>query len=152
GDGRSYRATPWNRNLPSPPAAARGSPAEAGRGGGRNARRERPRMKGRIAVLTTGRQDYGILRSTCFALHEDPRFELLLLVAGMHLSDDHGYSVRTVERDDLPIARRIESSRVVAAEESAVTVEEVFRVLEELQPGALILVGDRTETAAAALA
>lgn len=33
------------------------------------------------AVLTTGRQDYGILRSTLLCLRNDPSFELRLLVS-----------------------------------------------------------------------
>jgi len=37
----------------------------------------------RLAVLTTGRQDWGLLRPLCTALLGDATFDLLLLAGGM---------------------------------------------------------------------
>jgi UDP-hydrolysing UDP-N-acetyl-D-glucosamine 2-epimerase len=99
----------------------------------------------RVAVLTSGRQDFGILRSTCRALAADARFELQLIVTGMHL--EHGSTVD----EDLP-ARRLDITRADAAAGAAAMLELLPPLLRELQPEALMLVGDRSETAAAALA
>ena len=49
-----------------------------------------------IAVLTSGRQDWGTLRSTSVAIRDDPRLRLRLIVGGMHLSPRYGETVRFV--------------------------------------------------------
>ena len=38
----------------------------------------------RVAVLTTGRQDYGILRSTILLLRQTPEFTTLVWAGGTH--------------------------------------------------------------------
>jgi UDP-hydrolysing UDP-N-acetyl-D-glucosamine 2-epimerase len=107
----------------------------------------------RLAVLTTGRQDFGILRSTCKALHDDAAFDLQLVVGGMHLSAQHGDTAAMIEADGLPIAARVAGGESLAPSSIAgAFVEEVAHCLRSLRPIALMLVGDRSETAAAALA
>ena len=108
----------------------------------------------RVAVLTSGRQDWGILRSTCKALREDPRFELLLLVGGMHLSHKHGHTEDTLREEGFSATARL--PWLVTGDEPAETqtagaVELTARALAELRPDMLLLVGDRFETAAAAI-
>ena len=85
----------------------------------------------RVAALTTGRQDWGIMRSTCSALRADARFELQVYVSGMHWDYASGPAV------DDPLAQR---------------VDDLAEILRRNRPEALILVGDRSETLAAALA
>ena len=53
----------------------------------------------RLGVLTTGRQDWGILRSTCRALQENPAFALCLIVGGMHCADRFGRTERLIHED-----------------------------------------------------
>ena len=50
-------------------------------------------MNRTIAVLTTGRQDWGILRSVCVAIDAEPSLRLALGAGGMHLSARHGHSI-----------------------------------------------------------
>jgi hypothetical protein len=52
-----------------------------------------------IAVLTTGRQDWGILRSTALAIREHEDLSLRLIVGGTHLSPLHGSTVEDVRAD-----------------------------------------------------
>lgn len=106
----------------------------------------------RIAVLTSGRQDFGILRSTCHALHAAPDLELLLLVGGMHLDERHGATVRLIEAEQLPIAARLAPSADEPAAAAASMLTSVAAALERLRPEALLLVGDRSETLAAGVA
>lgn len=111
----------------------------------------------RIAVLTTGRQDYGILHTLCRVLHEAPDFALLLIVGGMHLSLPFGQTIREIEADGLPICEKVETlpssdSRVAAAQSAGLMTLLMAGVLERQQPDLLMLVGDRYETLAAALA
>jgi UDP-N-acetylglucosamine 2-epimerase (non-hydrolysing) len=108
----------------------------------------------RLAVLTTGRQDYGILRSSLLLLQRDPRFELLVWAGGMHLSPPHGLTVRQIEADGLPIAARLPFVGEAGgpAGDCARAMEQVTRALSEQRPSALLLLGDRSETLAAGFA
>jgi UDP-hydrolysing UDP-N-acetyl-D-glucosamine 2-epimerase len=112
----------------------------------------------RIAVLTTGRQDWGILRSTCAAIRSTPGLELILLVGGMHVSDRHGGTVRLLRDDGFtPFAELAWLDGAAGADppathQAAGALERVGSALRETSPAALVLAGDRLETAAAAMA
>lgn len=113
----------------------------------------------RLDVLTSGRQDWGILRSTCLALAERDGVRLRILAGGMHLAAGYGRTIDLVAADGfepVPLewmagdAQAGDPSGVVRA--SARALELVGRALEQDPPDGLVLVGDRSETAAAALA
>lgn len=125
----------------------------------------------RIAVYTTGRQDYGVLRSTLLLLRDDPRFELRVWAGGMHLSPKFGHTIDAIEADGLRVAVRLDfiapppqpgsapehTSAVLGpagsmAAESARALELVTRAIETERPEALVLLGDRYETLAAGFA
>lgn len=110
----------------------------------------------RVAVLTTGRQDWGILRSTCVALRDDSRFELRLLAGGMCCEPRYGSVLAHLESDGFEAA---ETMRWVGADEDAPAhvqagqaLAAIGDALERQRPDLLLLVGDRFETAAAAMA
>jgi UDP-N-acetylglucosamine 2-epimerase (non-hydrolysing) len=110
----------------------------------------------RLAVLSTGRQDWGILRSTCLALRDDPAFDLRLMVGGMHTSARFGRTVDTIRADGFLPAETLEwipdDRASSAAEQAGRAMTAVGGALERQAPDALLLVGDRFETAVAALA
>jgi UDP-hydrolysing UDP-N-acetyl-D-glucosamine 2-epimerase len=112
-----------------------------------------------IAILTTGRQDWGILHSTAVAIRAHPDLALRLLVGGTHLSARHGRTIDDVRADGfepdvvLPWpADGDETADPPAAAQAATTLDAVGGALRQSPPDALVLVGDRLETAAAALA
>ena len=53
----------------------------------------------RITVVTGTRAEYGILRSVLRAIEAHPEMQLSLLVTGMHLSHEFGYTVQEIEED-----------------------------------------------------
>jgi UDP-N-acetylglucosamine 2-epimerase (non-hydrolysing)/GDP/UDP-N,N'-diacetylbacillosamine 2-epimerase (hydrolysing) len=108
----------------------------------------------RLAVVTTGRQDYGLLRATLLLLRDDPRFALEVWVGGMHLSERYGKTVEEVRRDGLPITRELDflGDREDPTTETAAAMTLFGAALREDRPQALVLIGDRTETLAAAVA
>ncbi len=59
----------------------------------------RPTTNRTIAVLTTGRQDWGILRSPCLAIGAEPGLRLVVVAGGMHLSGAHGHTIDVVRAD-----------------------------------------------------
>jgi UDP-hydrolysing UDP-N-acetyl-D-glucosamine 2-epimerase len=107
-------------------------------------------------VLTTGRQDWGILRSTCALLRQDPGFELKLMVGGMHLSTQFGRTEFELQADGFEADEAMswidDDPPTHALDQAGRAIPAVGRALERQKPEALLLVGDRFETAAAAMA
>lgn len=111
----------------------------------------------RICVVTGSRAEYGLLQPVLAALRDDPRFELQLVVTGMHLSPEFGHTVSTIERDGLPIADKVESlisgdTPAAIAKSIGLGVIGFADVFRRLQPEWLLVLGDRFEIFAAAQA
>jgi UDP-hydrolysing UDP-N-acetyl-D-glucosamine 2-epimerase len=108
----------------------------------------------RLAVLTTGRQDYGILRSTILLLRGTPDFEVAVWAGGMHLQRRFGEPLEALKRDGVPVARELafldEPPSPIA--DTAAALGQAGAALMRDAPDALLLVGDRTEALAAGLA
>jgi len=111
----------------------------------------------RVGVVTVGRSDYGHLRPVLEAIRRAPDLELLLFVAGMHLASEFGLTVRDIEADGFPISARVEMlgggdtpEAVAAATGRGVTgFGEAFA---RVRPDLLVVLGDRFEMLAAAVA
>lgn len=111
----------------------------------------------RVAAVTGARSDYGILRPVLRAIHDSPVLALEVWVTGMHLSPEFGYTVSDIEHDGFPIAERIPSllsSDEPAAVGSAIGLGVLgfTQSLSRRRPDVLLLLGDRFETFAAAIA
>lgn len=110
-----------------------------------------------IGVVTGSRADYGIYQPLLRAIAADPALRLRLYVTGMHLSPAHGLTVAMVEQDGFPIAERIET--LTGADGPGDIAQAIGRgVLGFAQafgrgrPDLLVVLGDRFEMYAAALA
>lgn len=111
----------------------------------------------RIAVVTGGRPDYGLLRWLIQEVNDSPRAELQLVVTGMHLSQEFGHTVDEIRRDGLPIAAEVNmllhgDSRLAAAQSSGKGVIGCADAFDRLKPEIVVLLGDRFEILAAAQA
>ena len=109
-----------------------------------------------IAVLTTGRQDWGILRSTATALRANPDTRLVLLVGGTHLAGRYGRTLDDITGDGFVVDRRAaladrRQRDPPVAVQAGSALAMTAAALEETRPAALVLVGDRFETMAAAV-
>ncbi len=108
----------------------------------------------RIAVLTTGRQDWGILRSTCLLLASDARFDLRVLAGGMHCSAAFGDGLRSLAAEGVTVVEKLQwindAGTTSAAQQAGEALVQVMGALERQKPDALLLVGDRFETLSAA--
>lgn len=114
-------------------------------------------MKRRIAVFTSTRADYGLLRSVILDLHAAQDVELQLLVSGGHLAASQGMTIQEIEADSLPIAARIdlgldEQPPLSSCTSMARALEGTADCLARLQPHMLVILGDRYEATGAALA
>ena len=113
-------------------------------------------MRG-IAVVTGTRAEYGILYPVLKAIEAEPDLELSLVVAGMHLSHEFGYTVQEVERNGFNIGYRVhmlpESDTPGAMAESVGKgILGMVQAWQHLKPDVVLLLGDRTEPLAATIA
>jgi UDP-hydrolysing UDP-N-acetyl-D-glucosamine 2-epimerase len=109
-----------------------------------------------VSVLTTGRQDYSILRGILLLLKQDSQFDLRLFAGGMHLSEKYGRTAQGIEEDGFQCHERFDwlvgESEPSIARQTSGAVQQVADALARHNPEFLLLVGDRYETAGAALA
>ena len=111
----------------------------------------------RIGVVTVSRSDYGHLRPVLEGIRRAGDLELILFAAGMHLEPDFGSTVREIEADGFAIAERIAMlERGDSPEAVAVStgrgVEGFARAFARRRPDLLVVLGDRFEMLAAAVA
>jgi UDP-hydrolysing UDP-N-acetyl-D-glucosamine 2-epimerase len=93
------------------------------------------------------------------AIRAEPGLSLALVAGGMHLSPRHGRSIEHVQADGFELAATIPwlpddpaAADPPATAQAAIAVDRMGAWLEATAPDALLLVADRFETAAAALA
>lgn len=118
--------------------------------------RARPRAR-RVAVVTGSRAEYGLLKSVLRAISVEPRLELRVVAAGMHLLPAFGSTVREIERDGYRVAARVRMQRGDDSPNDqalglARGVASLARYFERCEPDIVLILGDRVEALAAALA
>lgn len=114
-------------------------------------------MKRRICYLTGARADFGLMACTLRAIESDSRFDLQLLVTGMHLSDRYGGTIADIEAEGFSIASRIaveteDSSGASMAINIGCMLKGFVPALQAIKPDVLLLLGDRGEILAGAIA
>ena len=111
----------------------------------------------KIAVVTVGRSDYGILQPVLARIVATPGLQLQLIVAGAHFVEKFGNTVTAIERDGYPIAARVplpedSDTPLATAKAMGLATAAFAEAYAQLQPDILLLLGDRFEMHAAAVA
>lgn len=111
----------------------------------------------KVAVVSGSRADYGLLQPTLIALREDPGFDPCLLVTAMHLDPTYGDTLAEIEADGHVITARVPAGAPVRdASDFARNLGQATiafsRALAACSPDVLLVLGDRFESLAAALA
>lgn len=114
-------------------------------------------MTRRIAYVSGTRADFGLMRATLDRVERHPDLALMLLVTGMHLDSRYGETVREIEQAGFRIADRIPAdmrtnSGAEMARGIAAMVAGFTATLEREQPDLTLLLGDRGEMLAGAIA
>lgn len=104
----------------------------------------------KIAVVTATRAEYGILRPLICRLQKDTEFELQLIVTGMHLSEKYGNTQVEIEKDKIPVFRKISilEDGNSAYDVSVTMANALCRFagyFRDEKPDMVIVLGDRTE-------
>ncbi len=111
----------------------------------------------RIAVLTTTRAEYGLMRQLIFRFRDDNDYDLNLLVTGTHLSDRYGYTVKEIEEDNVPVAYKadilVENNGKIDISRTMSKAMYVFwEHFHQIDYDCLLVDGDRYETFAICVA
>src|SRR5437867_3966019 len=114
-------------------------------------------MPCRVAVVTTTRADYGLLRWTIAALAADRRATVQVVVGGAHLESRFGSTVNEIIKDGVPVAARVRfASRADDGAGAGVVMGEALSrfsvAFRRLRPDVVLVLGDRFEILAAAAA
>lgn len=117
----------------------------------------RSQARRRIAVVTGTRAEYGSLATVMRAIAADPRLELQLVVTGMHLLKKFGHTIDAIVRDGWRIDARVpmqtgSDAALDHAEGLARGVAGIARYLHRAQTHIVLVLGDRIEALAGALA
>lgn len=111
----------------------------------------------RICVVTGSRAEYGLLRNLMRRLQARADVSLQVLATGMHLVPEFGMTVDEIRSDGFTVDEWVESqlasdSAVGTAKSLGLGVIGCADALRRLQPDILVLLGDRYEILAAAMA
>ena len=111
----------------------------------------------KVCVITGTRAEYGLLYWTLKALEKEPTIDLQICVTGMHLSPEFGLTYQQIEADGFTIDYKVEtllSSDTGTAIAKSIGIGTIgfADAFQQLQPDIILLLGDRYETLAAAMA
>ncbi|WP_129597531.1 UDP-N-acetylglucosamine 2-epimerase [Anaerophilus nitritogenes] len=114
-------------------------------------------MKKKISILTATRAEYGLLKPIIKKLNLVEDFDVRVVVTGAHLSPEFGLTYKEIEEDGINIDEKIEillsadtpSSISKSMGLAMISFADYF---ERLKPDLLIVLGDRYETLAVAVA
>ncbi|WP_433749057.1 UDP-N-acetylglucosamine 2-epimerase [Falsibacillus pallidus] len=110
-----------------------------------------------ICVVTGTRADYGIYYPLLKKIHRHPSFKLSLLVTGMHLSPEHGFTFELIKKDRFPIMGIVDTimlhqNDANMARSIGLGVLGMTQLFETNKPDWVIVLGDRGEMLSAAIA
>jgi len=114
-------------------------------------------MKRKISVTTGTRSEYGILRPLLKEISKSPKLELCLIVTGTHLSKKYGLSINEIKKDGFKISYKFDmvpkgNSNYHMSLALAKGVENFSKIFQKLKSDINLILGDRDEMLASALA
>lgn len=111
----------------------------------------------KVCYISGTRADFGLMRSTLQKIHQAEVLQLSIVVTGMHLLPEYGFTEREIVEAGLPIDARI--SVETGWSNGALMAKNIGRMLigfvdafEAIRPDIVIVLGDRGEMLAGALA
>lgn len=114
-------------------------------------------MKRKICVITGTRADYGILFPVMKAICSSYNLKLYIIATCMHLMKEFGYTAKQIEKDGFDIYEKINISYKkdtgeAMADSIGKAVSKFAEAFSRLKPDIVVVLGDRGEMLAAAIA
>lgn len=107
----------------------------------------------KILFLTGTRADFGKMKSLISIADENPMFEVHVLVTGMHLQKEYGYTLIEIERCNFKNVHTFENHTHETTMDLtlAKTIEGISGYCKKINPDLIVVHGDRVETLAGAI-
>ena len=110
----------------------------------------------RVCVVTGSRADFGLLAPVMRAVGTDTDLDLRVLAVGSHFLEGHGHTIDEIEGAGIHVDERIaviyDDSAEGISRAIGETVQRSTATLARLQPDVVVVLGDRYEILAVALA
>lgn len=109
--------------------------------------------KKRVLFITGTRADYGKIKSLMKILNDDEHFEVFIFATGMHMLSNYGFTYKEIEKDGFQdiypfINQKFDTNMDVALSN---TINGISYYINESNPDAIIVHGDRLEALAGAI-
>ena len=106
--------------------------------------------------MTGSRADYGLLKRLMKLIDSDPEMTLHIIVTGSHLSSKHGFTYREIEEDGFQIDFTVDIiENIIDAQSTARAMSkaqiEITKILSEIKPDLMVVLGDRYEILSAVI-
>jgi len=111
----------------------------------------------KICVVSTSRAEFGLLLGLVKCIQTDPALRLQVIASGMHLAPQFGLTVREIESEGIKVDRRIDllltgESGAANAKSIGLGLPGFADAFAELHPAIVVILGDRFELLAPAIA
>ena len=108
----------------------------------------------KICVVTATRAEYGLLSGLMRLIDDSTAFELQVVVAGTHLLEDFGHTVRDIVTEGFSVSRTVDSITQAStgfdvASQVGAGITGFANAFTELDPDFVVVLGDRYEMFAA---
>ena len=106
--------------------------------------------------MTGSRADYGLLKRLMKLIDSDPEMKLHIIVTGSHLSSKHGLTYKEIEEDGFQIGYKVDIiENIIDAQSTAKAMSkaqnEITKILIEIKPDLMVVLGDRYEILSAVI-
>jgi len=113
--------------------------------------------KRKICVVTGTRAEYGLLKPVMEAIMKSKGLTLQILAMGMHLFPKFGNTIDEIKKDGFPVCAKVkmtalEDTKKAMAQSIGKGIIEIADSLNKVKPDVVLVLGDRTEALAAAVA
>jgi UDP-hydrolysing UDP-N-acetyl-D-glucosamine 2-epimerase len=113
--------------------------------------------KRKVCIFTGTRAEYGLLKPLMEEIKKEPSLELQIVASGMHLSPEFGLTYKEIEKDGFKIDEKVEillssDTPVGICKSIGLGVISYSETLERLKPDIVVILGDRFEALAFAIA
>lgn len=107
----------------------------------------------KILFLTGTRADFGKIKSLIQVLENNPQFEPLVFVTGMHLQEEYGYTLIEVERCNFSNIYTFKNHTDESTMDLtlAKTIQGLSEYVKQYKPDMIVIHGDRVEALAGAI-
>ena len=109
-----------------------------------------------VLVVTGSRADYGLLKRLMKLIDSDPEMKLQIIVTGSHLSSKHGLTYKEIEKDGFQIGFKVDILENIIDTQSTARAmskaqNEITKILSEIKPDLMVVLGDRYEILSAVI-